>query len=117
MILHFCPRVDWLAARAAGVYTAPSLATVGFIHCSTAAQVHRPAYALHPGRPDLVLLEIDESRLAEPPRYESGDPADPHSERFPHVYGPIPLAAVVAVHAFPANPDGTFTLPPGVGAG
>ena len=110
MILHFCPRADWLAARAAGEYTADTLATEGFIHCSTAEQVHRPATRLHRGRNDLVLLEIDESRLAEPPRYE----ADPAGERFPHVYGPIPLAAVVAVHAFPAEPDGTFALPPGV---
>lgn len=115
MILHFCPRADWLAARAAGEYTATSLTSVGFIHCSTPAQVHRPANVLHPGRTDLVLLEIEESRLPEPPRYEPGDPGDPASERFPHVYGPIPLAAVTAVHAFPANPDGTFTLPPGVG--
>jgi uncharacterized protein (DUF952 family) len=114
-ILHFCPREDWLAARAAGQYTADSLTTQGFIHCSTPEQVHRPANALHRGRSGLVLLEIEESRLPEPPRYEPGDPADAGSERFPHVYGPIPLRAIVAVHAFPTLPDGTFELPPGVG--
>jgi uncharacterized protein (DUF952 family) len=114
-ILHFCPRADWLAARAAGAYTADTLASQGFIHCSTAEQVHKPANALHPGRTDLVLLEIDEARLPEPPRYEPGDPTDPESEKFPHIYGPIPLASVVGVHAFPPGPDGTFEVPPGVG--
>ncbi len=30
---------------------------------------------------------------------------------FPHVYGPLPVAAVVGVHPFPPEPDGTFRLP------
>src|SRR5689334_22474986 len=98
-ILHFCPVEVWQAAQAGGEYAADTLATEGFIHCSTAEQVHLPANALCPGRTDLVLLEIDESRLAEPPRYELG---------FPHVYGPIPLDAVVAVHEYRPGPDGLF---------
>lgn len=110
-ILHFCSRADWQAAVAAGQYTADTLATEGFVHCSVAEQLHIPANRLARGRTDLVLLEIDESRLAEPPRYEVGAPADPAAMVFPHVYGPIPVAAVVRVHDFPPGPDGTFTLP------
>jgi uncharacterized protein (DUF952 family) len=111
-ILHFCPVAVWREAQAAGRYAADTLTTEGFIHCSTAGQVHLPANARYPGRTDLVLLEIDESRLDEPPRYEPGDPADPGSMRFPHVYGPIPLDAVVAVHEFRPGPDGLFRAPP-----
>lgn len=107
-ILHFCSRADWEEAVAAGEYTADTLASEGFIHCSTADQVHLPANALARGRTDLVLLEIDEARLPEPPRWEPGDPADPASMRFPHVYGPIPVAAVVAVRDFRPGPDGLF---------
>jgi uncharacterized protein (DUF952 family) len=95
-ILHFCPVEAWQAARRAGGY---ALAGAEFIHCSTADQVHLPANTLHPGRTDLVLLEIDEARLPEPPRYEEG---------FPHVYGPIPLDAIVAVHEYRPGPDGLF---------
>jgi uncharacterized protein (DUF952 family) len=101
-ILHFCPRERWTRAQQEGEYAADTLATEGFIHCSTAEQVHVPANELARGRTDLVLLEIDEDRLAEPPRVEGG---------FPHVYGPIPVAAVMRVHDFPPNADGTFTLP------
>jgi len=115
-ILHFCPEALWRQAQAVGEYTGDTLDTEGFIHCSTAEQVHRPANALCRGRTDLVLLEIDEARLPAPPRYEPGDPADPAAECFPHVYGPIPVTAVVAVHRFAPGPDGTFSLPPGVGA-
>lgn len=115
-LLHFCPRADWLAAQAAGWYEGDTLATEGFIHCSTAEQIHLPANALMRGRTDLVLLEIDQNRVTAPVRWEPGDPADPASMRFPHVYGTIPLEAVVAVHDFPPDADGYFTVPPQLSA-
>jgi len=107
MIFHFCPADLWAAAQPAGEYAADTLATEGFIHLSTAEQVHLPANALARGRTDLVLLEVDEARLPEPPRYEDSGTG----MLFPHVYGPLPVSAVVAVHPFPPGPDGTFTLP------
>jgi uncharacterized protein (DUF952 family) len=108
LIYHFCPRADWAAAERAGSYTAESLATQGFIHCSPADHVHIPANALARGRTDLVLLEIDESGVDSPVVWEDGDPPDPAGRQFPHVYGPIPLAAVVKVHAYPPAADGAF---------
>lgn len=111
-ILHFCPRGVWTAALASGEYRGDTLSTEGFIHCSSAAQVHLPANAIARGRTDLVLLEIDEARLAAPVRWEPGEPGD--TMTFPHVYGPIPTDAVVAVHDFPPGPDGTFTVPDGL---
>ncbi len=107
MIFHFCPADAWAAALAAGEYTADTLATEGFIHLSTAEQVHIPANAIARGRRGLVLLEVDEARLPQPARYEDGG----DGTLFPHLYAPLPVAAVVAVHDFPPNPDGTFTLP------
>lgn len=113
-ILHFCGRDAWSAAQADGEYRGDTLDTEGFIHCSTAAQVHVPANAIARGRTDLVLLEIDPDRLNVALRWEPGDPGDPGSMRFPHVYGPIPVGAVVAVHDFPPGSDGTLTAPPGL---
>ena len=46
--------------------------------------------------PDLLLLHIDESLLGVPVVYEQLGGAP---EPFPHVYGPIPVDAVVAVEA------------------
>jgi uncharacterized protein (DUF952 family) len=112
-LLHICPREAWLEARTAGVYAGDTLETEGFIHLSRRDQVLRPAHFRFRGRTGLVLLEIDEERLSEPPRWEPGAPDE--DELYPHVYGPIPLAAVVAVHAFPPLPDGSFEIPPGVG--
>lgn len=110
-ILHFCPSDAWSAAQERGEYRGDTLETEGFIHCSTADQVHVPANALARGRTDLVLLEIEPERLDVPLRWEPGVPADPASTIFPHVYGPIRLDAVVAVHDFPPSPDGTFSAP------
>jgi uncharacterized protein (DUF952 family) len=108
MILHFCPRSTWEAARAAGVYTADTLATEGFIHLSTVDTVLLPVNAIAVGQHDLVLLAVDEDALEAPVRWE-GEPA------FPHAYGPINIDAVVAVYEFPCQPDGSFQLPPALG--
>lgn len=107
-ILHFCPRTAWAAARADGWYAADTLATQGFIHCSAPERVHVPANALARGRTDLVLLEIDPVRLPSPPVWEEGDPPDPDGVLFPHVYGPIPVDAVIGVRDYPPDLHGTF---------
>jgi uncharacterized protein (DUF952 family) len=111
MILHFCPRAQWESAVSAGSYAADTLASQGYIHCSTPELVHVPATVLARGRTDLLLLEIDEARLPVPLVWEDGDPPHPDGTQFPHVYGPIPVDAVVSVRPYPPNPDGTFSPP------
>ncbi|XVV11590.1 DUF952 domain-containing protein [Actinoplanes sp. CA-131856] len=111
MILHICPRAAWDEAVAAGTYEADSLVTQGYLHCSTAAQVSGPANFLFHGRRDLVLLEIDEERLPVPVTWEQGDPPKPDGELFPHVYAALPVGAVVAVHPYHPEPDGSFQPP------
>ncbi len=108
MIYHFCPEADWKLAEQAGSYEAESLATAGFIHCSSREQAHLPANLLAHGRTDLVLLHIDEDLLPAPAVWEQGDPPTPDGQLFPHVYGPIPVAAVVEAEPFRPGPDGTF---------
>lgn len=118
-ILHITTRADWNAAQATDSYRPPSLAHEGFIHCSTQAQVIATANKYFRGRTDLLLLCIDESRVAAEIRYEPpqtiGNLPDPRAgERFPHVYGPLALDAVVRVVPLPCDRDGGFTLPAGV---
>lgn len=105
-IVHITTAAEWAAAQRDGAYRAPSLDTDGFIHLSRADQVVRVADAAFRGREDLVLLAVDPERLSAPVRWE---PAE-DGETFPHVYGPIEVAAVVAVVAFPEGPSG-FSLP------
>jgi uncharacterized protein (DUF952 family)/GNAT superfamily N-acetyltransferase len=109
VLLHLVEPAAWRAALDSGALAPPSLADAGFVHLSTPEQVHLPAARLYPGRRDLALLVVDPARLADPVRYEPGVPGDPGSMRFPHLYGPLPTSAVVAV--VPYLPPAVPVLP------
>ncbi|MER5601147.1 DUF952 domain-containing protein [Streptomyces sp. NPDC002265] len=103
-LLHITERALWDAAREAGAYAMSTrgrtLAEEGFIHCSTRAQLPRVAAFLYgaPDAPDdLVVLVVDPARLGAPVKYEAPEPG---GEEFPHVYGPIPVDAVVDVETW-----------------
>jgi uncharacterized protein (DUF952 family) len=97
-IFHIAKVADWEAAQAVGQYTVSTLNRTleqeGFLHASFAGQwpvVHDAFYA---GLDEpLVLLEIDAGLLGVPVVVESPPGTD---EEFPHIYGPLPVGAVVA---------------------
>lgn len=118
-IWHIALREDWEAALAAGVYAVSTrgltVAEVGFLHASfDADQVGRVATAWYGDGSPLMVLELSLPALHAAGlevRVEPGDPRDPDSERFPHVYGPVPTSAVR--RALPAVVrDGLLSLLP-----
>lgn len=119
MIFHLTTQAAWTAAQAAGAYTADSLATEGFIHCSTADQLVRVANAFYRDTVDPVVLCIDPGLLDVPVRWEAPahpdpDQAPPPDDRlswFPHIYGPVPARAVTQVVDMPRSAAGTYLLP------
>jgi uncharacterized protein (DUF952 family) len=117
VLVHLCGAEQWARARQAGGLHLDTASGGEFIHLSTPEQVHLPANRLYRGRDDLVLLHIDPSRLDAPVRWEPGVPTDPESMLFPHLYGPLPVAAVVRVTAYPPADDGTFAPIAGDSAG
>src|SRR4051812_33034629 len=108
IVYHIARQTEWEAALNPGAYAADSLATEGFIHCSTAAQVIATANRLFKGRRGLVLLSVDTDKVAAEIRYEN---LEGGTELFPHVYGVIPVAAIAGVHDFAPCADGTFAMP------
>ena len=107
-LLHICGAAEWAAAQRDGEHRPESLHDAGFVHLSTPEQVHLPANRLYRGRTDLLLLRVDPDRLPAPVRWEPGVPTDPDSMMFPHLYGPLPVDAVIAVEAYRPGPDGLF---------
>jgi uncharacterized protein (DUF952 family) len=114
-IFHITSRADLSAAQKAGVYSADSLMSEGFIHCSLADQILRVANKYYANQHGLVILEIDPSQLRSEVRWEAG--TDKVDELFPHIYGPLNLDAVVHVLDFEPGLGGKFTLPKTLASG
>ena len=106
-IFHITTRAAWEEAVAAGRYTADSLRTEGFIHCSQAEQVTWVANTRFRGRTDLVLLHVDEAVVGAEVRREN---LEGGTTLFPHVYGPLPVHAVMDVTPIVPGADGMFEL-------
>jgi len=117
VILHLLSLESWVEAQALGQLVAPSVATEGFAHCSTEHQMVDVANKYYSGATNMVLLNIDPTKLTsklkfEPPAHLDGSPALPHEPLFPHIYGPINLDAVIEVIDFPCRSNGEFVAPP-----
>jgi uncharacterized protein (DUF952 family) len=111
-ILHLALAGDWDAALRRGRYEVSTrgvtLAQQGFVHASTPAQLPRVAAACYADAGPLVVLVLDVDALeaaGSAVRWEVPDDLD---EAFPHVYGPVPVSAVVA--EVPAEVDGAGRL-------
>ncbi|MEU8565930.1 DUF952 domain-containing protein [Streptomyces cyaneofuscatus] len=110
-LLHLAEAPLWEAARGTGTYEMSTrgrtLQEEGFIHLSLPHQLPRVARMLYgagegdgsedgggAGGHDLLVLTVDPARLTAPVRYEAMKPG---GEEFPHLYGPLPVDAVVEV--------------------
>ncbi len=110
---HIAHRADWEAAREVGVYLhstrGRTLGEEGFIHCSYPHQVGLVARGFYADDPEpLVILEVDRDKLGPTKvRVESAPGTD---QAFPHLYGPLPTAAVTLVRALAFDDDGALML-------
>lgn len=109
IVYHMCRRQEWRDAQAAGSYPGSSQdAADGFIHFSTAAQVVESAAKHRTGQDGLVLLAVDAGRLGAALKWEPSR----GGQLFPHLYGALPVDAVVRVADLPLGDDGRHVFPP-----
>jgi len=92
LIYHLASLDDSDKLKQTGTYSAPSLATEGFIHCCTGNQLPGVIQRYYIDAANLVLLHIDAEQLTEELVYENTAGG---TEAFPHVYGEINATAVV----------------------
>ncbi|HTT50425.1 MAG TPA: DUF952 domain-containing protein [Streptosporangiaceae bacterium] len=112
-LYHIAAAQDWAQAQRDGEYRMSTrgrtLAEEGFIHASTAGQVVPVANALyrdeHRG---LVLLVLDPARIGAEIRWE---PVPGLAGPFPHIYGPLPVAAVRRAVPLERDGSGGFGFP------
>ncbi|MCB9026248.1 MAG: GNAT family N-acetyltransferase [Bdellovibrionaceae bacterium] len=104
-IFHIATKQDWETAKTKGHYRVDSLNVEGFIHLSRPHQVLNVANFLFKNQRNLLLLQVNQELVTAPIKYE-GD----KDNKFPHLYGPLNLDAVVGIFNFEENKDG-FSLP------
>ena len=107
-IYKICENALWREAERAGLFRgAPVDARDGFIHFSTAAQVRETASRHFAGAADLMLIAVEASALDGALRWEVSRGGD----LFPHLYGPLPLAAVLWAKPLPLGGDRRHVFP------
>lgn len=90
----------WATAEAAGEFCGVDIdLTDGFIHLSSADQVTETLQKYFAGRTNLILVAVDGGMLGNALRWEVSRGGD----RFPHVYGPIPMTAVIETRPIQAD--------------
>jgi uncharacterized protein (DUF952 family) len=100
---------EWDAFEAAGSFGGSAFdRESGFIHLSSRDQVAETARHVFADEPALVIAVIDDDVVRDTLRWETT------SDRgcFPHAYGTLPLAAVVAVVRVAGATDVDGALPP-----
>ena len=108
-IFHVCRWDEWRKAEAAGRYDGSSQDQAdGFIHFSTAAQLPGSIAKHRAGQTGLVMLAVDATVLGDSLKWEPSR----SGALFPHVYGGLPVAAVLRAADLPLGPDGNHILPP-----
>jgi uncharacterized protein (DUF952 family) len=111
-LLHITDRVSWQEAAGAGEYRMSTrgvtLEQEGFIHCSLRHQLRAVAELVYSDANDLVVLVIDSEQVPADIRYEA--PA-PGGQRYPHIYGALPVGAVTNVVSVGRDASGRMILP------
>jgi uncharacterized protein (DUF952 family) len=99
------PAEVWARRDPVEPYAAAGYAEDGFIHCTDGDMgMVATANRFYHGDPrPFVVLTVDLDATGSPWRFD--DPG----ERFPHIYGTIDPAAILAVQRLVREADGTFT--------
>jgi uncharacterized protein (DUF952 family) len=108
LIYKICTQAQWREAERAGVFRgAPVDIEDGYIHFSGPDQVSETAAKYFARMSGLLLIAVDAAALGEDLRWESAR----GGALFPHLYGVLPLAAVVWTKPLPLGPDGRHVFP------
>ena len=95
---------EWAKAEAAGAFAGASVDRAdGFIHFSTAEQAPETAAKWFAGRGDLTLAAVEAEALGDDLRWEPSR----GGALFPHLYGPLPMSAVVWSRPLPLGSGGS----------
>ena len=103
LIFKIVATAEWRAAESAGAFDGAGVDRAdGYIHFSTAAQAAGTAAKWFAGRANLTLVAVDPEALGAALKWEPSR----GGALFPHLYGRLPISAVVWSRPLPLRPDG-----------
>lgn len=104
---------QWTACKDSGTFAgAPVDIADGYIHLSTREQVVETVAKHFVGQDNLVLAMVDLAALGDSVKWEPSRGGD----LFPHIYGPLPRAAITTTARLRLDPDGSHVFPAGFDA-
>jgi uncharacterized protein (DUF952 family) len=107
-IYKICESALWREAKRSDAFRgAPVDLRDGFIHFSTSEQVRETAAKHFAGSADLMLVAVEVAALGDALKWEVSRGGD----LFPHLYGPLPLAAVLWAKPLPLGSDLRHVFP------
>lgn len=107
LIFHVATSEYFESHKSNNKYQPESLDSKGFIHCSKGSQIEKTANRLFPDEDEILLLIIDISTLSAEVKYEVDEQS---GEKFPHVYGPLNIDAVMDKINIFAEETGDFKI-------
>ncbi len=106
-VFKIVPRAEWDAAGDLYHGSAHDRAD-GFLHFSTAPQLAETLRLYYAGQDSLMLVAVDEAALGAALKYEH---SPSRNEDFPHLFAPLPRAAVRWARPIAKDAAGGFVLP------
>ena len=108
IIYKIVPASLWQDAQNSGEFKGAAVdLSDGFIHFSTADQAEETAARHFAGQDGLLLVAVDDQALGDRLVYEPSR----GGALFPHLYGPLPLDAVLWQKPLPLGADGMHRFP------
>lgn len=108
VIYKICPKSLWDDAETAGQFAGSGIDLAdGYIHFSTAEQAPETARLYFSSTPGLVIVAVDAAPLGEALKWEESR----GGQLFPHLYGALPISAVLWVKPLPMDDDGAPQVP------
>jgi uncharacterized protein (DUF952 family) len=114
-IYHVSLKDDFLAFVNSNLYSPPSLKEEGFIHCSLGGKIGTIVLNKYFSsvKTEIVILKIETSKVVSMVKFEDpsplplpGDKTYPSGTKFPHIYGPLNLDAIVSYGAIKKSGNG-----------
>lgn len=107
-IYHLADGDTWAAARTIGLYRGRDADRAdGFLHFSNARQIVESAAKHKAGVEGLVLLSVDAGSLGDALKWERSR----GGALFPHLYGDLPVDAVIDAVPLPLDEAGQHIFP------